>query len=70
MKHQSGISTAGVLIATLASLTLVGLVWLALHYSDKRIWIGIGLVMALSPFALVWRLVRAEKKKPDTQKTE
>lgn len=64
MKHgRTGISKVAALVAALTSLAVVGLVWLALHHSDQRIWLGIGLLMALSPFAMVWRLVRNEKLK-------
>lgn len=71
MKHgQTGISKVAALVAALASLTVVGLVWLALHHSDQRIWLGIGLLMALSPFAMVWRLVRNEKLKNAEKQAE
>lgn len=51
-------------------MAVVGLVWLALHHSDQRIWLGIGLLMALSPFAMVWRLVRNEKLKNAEKQAE
>ena len=70
MRLQTGISTVAALIAGIASLAVIGLVWLALHYSDQRIWLGIGLLMALSPFAMVWRLVRNEKNKAESVKSE
>ncbi len=70
MRTQAGISTVAALIAGIASLAVIGLVWLALHYSDERIWLGIGLLMALSPFAMVWRLVRSEKNKAESQQNQ
>jgi len=70
LNSQTGISIFAALVATLASAALLALVWLVLHYSDPRIWIGIGLIMALSPFALVWKLARSEKSKQNTQATK
>ena len=67
---QTGISKVAALVAALASVAVVGLVWLALHHSDQRIWLGIGLLMALSPFAMVWRLVRNEKLKNAEKQAE
>lgn len=60
---NSGFSTTAALISAAATLCVVALIWFALQNSDERIWLVIGLLMALSPFALVWRLVRNEKSK-------
>lgn len=60
MKRQ-GWNSLAALLAALATAALLALIWFALHASDARIWLGVGLLMALSPFAMVWRLVRKDK---------
>lgn len=54
-------------IAAAATLALLGLLWLGLHYGDKRIWLGLSLLMALSPLALVWRLARADRRQRERE---
>lgn len=59
--QQNGIAKVAALIASMASIAVVALIWYALHYGDQRIWLAIALLMALSPFAMIWRLVRSDK---------
>ncbi len=62
MAPQEPFNIIAALTALLATAAVLALIWYAVENSDPRIWLAIGLLMALSPFALVWKLVQKDRE--------